>query len=55
MIREFLSNLHWTTLPILTMFLFLSVFLGAIAWVFRKGSTEIYDSISKILFTGDGK
>lgn len=51
MIREFLSNLHWTALPIITMFLFFSVFLGSVVWVFRQGSREKYEAISKSLFS----
>lgn len=51
MIKEFLSHLHWSILPVVTMFMFLSVFLGAVAWVFRKGSSEEYRKISNILFS----
>lgn len=48
MIREWLSHLHWSTLPIITMMMFISVFVGAVIWVYRKKSGEIYAQISRL-------
>jgi len=55
MIRDFLANLHWSTLPVISMFMFLSVFIGAILWVFRKDSTEIYNGLSALPLEKEGK
>ncbi len=41
MIREALTHLHWTTLPVVSMLMFLCIFLGAVAWVFRKESKTV--------------
>lgn len=48
MIREWLSHLHWSTLPILTMMMYIAVFVGALFWVFRKKSSEIYAQASRL-------
>lgn len=48
MIRDFLGNLHWSMLPIVSMFLFFSVFVGAVFWVYRKDSTKIYQDLSAL-------
>ena len=42
MIREALSHLHWSVLPVVSMLSFLAVFLGILFWSFRRGSAEIY-------------
>ncbi|MBS1958558.1 MAG: cbb3-type cytochrome c oxidase subunit 3 [Bdellovibrionales bacterium] len=46
MIRDVLSQLHWSTLPIVSMLLFASVFVGAVIWVYRKNSKAIYEEAS---------
>ena len=48
MIREALAHLHWSYLPVISMFLFLSVFLGALAWVYRKESAAIYEEMGAL-------
>ena len=48
MIREFLSHLHWTTLPIITMLMFMGVFFGAVLWVYRRQSTAVYHEASRL-------
>ena len=48
MIRELLTNLHWSTLPTLGMMLFLTLFVGCLLWVYRKGSEQIYQKISQL-------
>jgi len=48
MIREFLSHLHWTWLPVISMILFMAVFIGACLWVYRKGSQEIYRELGDL-------
>ena len=48
MIREFLTHFHWSILPVITMFMFMSVFFGALIWVFRKGSKDIYSELSNL-------
>lgn len=48
MIRELLSHLHWSALPVVSMFLFMSVFFGALLWVFRKESKRVYSEMSEL-------
>jgi hypothetical protein len=55
MIREFLANLHWSTLPVVSMFLFISVFVGAVFWVYRQESTEVYRDLGALPLEGEGK
>ncbi len=46
MIREALTHLHWSVLPVVSMFMFLSVFIGVIFWAYRKESKEVYSQMS---------
>lgn len=39
-------DLPW--LPALAMLLFLAVFLGALAWVSRRGSAEFYERLQNL-------
>jgi hypothetical protein len=48
MIREFLSHVHWSVLPVISMLLFMAVFFGALIWVFRKESKEVYAELGKL-------
>jgi cbb3-type cytochrome oxidase subunit 3 len=48
MIREALSHLHWSVLPVVSMFSFLGVFVGILFWSFRKGSTGVYETASRL-------
>ena len=48
MIQESLSHLHWSVLPVVSMFLFLSVFIGVLIWVFRKESNGIYKQMGEL-------
>lgn len=48
MIRELLTNLHWSVLPVVGMMLFLSVFVGLLLWVNRKGSNSIYQELAAL-------
>lgn len=48
MIREALSHLHWTTLPVVSMMMFAGVFLGVLFWVNRKSSTKIYHEMENL-------
>ncbi len=48
MIRELLSHLHWSALPVVSMMLFMAVFLGAVIWVFRRESQSVYAELSRL-------
>jgi len=48
MIRDALAHLHWSWLPVLSMFLFGAVFIGVLFWVFRKESAQVYDQLSRL-------
>lgn len=48
MIREFLKNCPFVDMAIVGQLIFLTVFLAAIFWVFRKGSNRFYKKMSNI-------
>lgn len=48
MIRETLSHLHWSVLPVVSMLMFVSVFVGVLFWVNRKESKKIYQQMENI-------
>jgi len=48
MIREALSHLHWTTLPIISMMMFVGVFLGVLLWVYRRESGKVYHEMEQL-------
>jgi hypothetical protein len=48
MIREALSHLHWSTLPVVSMFMFAAVFVGVLFWVNRKASSRIYREMENL-------
>ena len=55
MIREFVGHLHWSTLPVVSMFLFMSVFFGALIWVYRKESQSVYSKMSELPLIEEGE
>lgn len=50
MIQRVLSHIRLTELTCFGLILFMGVFLGALIWVFRKGSTDFYTSMESIPF-----
>jgi len=46
--QAFLANFGFMEIPLIAEFLFLSIFIGCIFWVFRKGSKKIYEKISQL-------
>jgi hypothetical protein len=48
MIREVLSQFHLPSLAILGLFLFLSVFLTTLFWVFRKSGDPLYRTLQQL-------
>lgn len=46
--NEFLSHFSMIEIPLIAEFIFLSIFIGCIFWVFRKGSKKLYQDISKL-------
>lgn len=53
MIRSYLANLHWSVLPVVSMGLFIAVFLGVVIWVNRKGSDKVYNQMKNIVLEGN--
>ncbi len=49
MIRETLAHLHWSVLPVISMFLFLAVFIGVLLWVNRRESHQIYQEMEGLI------
>jgi cbb3-type cytochrome oxidase subunit 3 len=45
-----LSNFDETLLPTIAFFLFFSLFIAALVWVFRKGSNNFYDKMGNLPF-----
>ena len=48
MIRELLTHVHWSILPVVSMMLFISVFVGSLIWVFRKESSSVYVKLAAL-------
>ena len=48
MIRDTLAQLHWSVLPVVSMLIFLSVFIGVLLWAYRKESTSIYEQMENL-------
>jgi len=54
MIRETLMHLHWSVLPVFSMLVFFTVFIGVIFWVNRSGSKEIYQKLNAVVLEEGG-
>ena len=52
MIKDILLNLHWSVLPIVSMALFMTVFFGALIWVFRRESAAVYGELQSLPLDG---
>jgi cbb3-type cytochrome oxidase subunit 3 len=48
MIRQVLANFPLTNLVLVGQLLFFFTFLAVVAWVFRSGSKQFYDSLSRV-------
>lgn len=48
MIRDTLAHLHWSVLPVVSMLMFLSVFVGVLIWVYRKESHRVYQEMGNL-------
>jgi cbb3-type cytochrome oxidase subunit 3 len=47
-IRDVLSHFHLPLLSCVGLLLFMGVFIGALMWVFRRGSKEFYQKLSDL-------
>ena len=48
MFRQFFEGMQLTHLPLFTLFLFISVFVGVSAWVFLARRGRDYDALSRL-------
>jgi cbb3-type cytochrome oxidase subunit 3 len=48
MIRQVLANYPLMDLVLVGQLLFLAIFVGVVAWVFRRGSSKFYDSLARV-------
>ena len=48
MIKELVMQMHWSFLPVVSMGMFISVFLGALIWVFRRESNTVYTELQSL-------
>ena len=55
MIRETLAHLHWTTLPVISMLMFATVFVGVVIWANRKESRRIYSEMENLPLEENGR
>jgi hypothetical protein len=55
MMREFLSHVHWSAMPVISMLLFMAVFSGAVIWVYRKESTDVYRELGRLPLDQEGE
>jgi cbb3-type cytochrome oxidase subunit 3 len=53
MLSQVASKFPMIWLTCLGLLIFLGVFLGVLAWVYRRGSTELYQQIADAPFAGD--
>jgi len=53
--RNVLTHFPWMSLALLGQLLFLSLFLGALAWVFRKGSGNFYERLARLPIDEGGR
>lgn len=47
MFKQVIASMNLEILPTVALILFVSVFVGAMFWVFRNKSSELYQEISK--------
>ena len=45
MIQRALSHYHLLTLTSVGLLLFIAIFTGALVWVFRRGSSQVYGGL----------
>jgi cbb3-type cytochrome oxidase subunit 3 len=48
MIQKVLSHYHLPALTCFGLILFVSIFLGALIWVFRRGSSTLYAGLEQL-------
>lgn len=48
MYANFVSHFPWLNLVVVGELMFLALFIGALIWVFRKGSKEFYAQLSEL-------
>ncbi len=53
MLSQVASQFPMIWLTCLALLIFLGVFLGVVAWVFRRGSTELYQHLADTPFSGE--
>ncbi len=51
--KEVFANMDLSVLPMIGTFLFLAVFIGVCIWIYRRGSSELYEKISNKLLEDD--
>ena len=54
MIQKVLSHYHLPELTCAGLILFMLVFAAALAWVFRKGSSDVYAELEQIPLDDEG-
>lgn len=55
MFAAILDSMNVTPWAMFSLVLFFSVFIGVLVWVFRKGSSEFYQSLARIPLEKDSK
>lgn len=53
MIVSTLAKFEYIELTCLGLVLFVAVFMGALSWVYRPGSTQVYKKIERLPLEGD--
>ncbi|NQU64075.1 MAG: cbb3-type cytochrome c oxidase subunit 3 [SAR324 cluster bacterium] len=48
MFAAILNSMNFTPWALFSLILFLCVFIGVLFWVFRKGSSEFYQSLARL-------
>ena len=52
---EILSTTEWTVFPLISVILFVGIFVGAVFWIFRPGAKKVYDRRSQMVFEDGGE
>ncbi len=52
--RDVLTHFPFLSLVVIGQLLFLTIFVGALFWVFRKGSKSFYDRMSSLPIDNGG-
>lgn len=51
---DILSQTDWLVFPLISVVMFVAIFVGVLLWVLRPGAREIYDARSRLALDEEG-